>query len=141
VGFFVLSDIYNKIYIMNRSYSKIRHMQESNLRLEGRLLSEQVPGVSPAPTTGKSVPTTGKSAPGGVGPMTGQSNKSGSGGSVAPPVSAPPVSGQGVKVVTPKITIDCAKKLITNSQLPKLADNASNLAMNQALVTYYCSKQ
>ena len=44
---------------MNRSYSKIRHMQESNLRLEGRLLSEQVPGVSPAPTTGKSVPTTG----------------------------------------------------------------------------------
>jgi len=135
VGFFVLSDIYNKIYIMNRSYSKIRHMQESNLRLEGRLLSEQVPGVSPAPTTGKSVPTTGKSVP-----MTGQSNKSGSGGSVAPPVSAPPVSGQGVKVVTPKITIDCAKKLITNSQLPKLADNASNLAMNQALVTYYCKQ-
>ena len=120
---------------MNRSYSKIRHMQESNLRLEGRLLSEQVPGVSPAPTTGKSVPTTGKSVP-----TTGQSNKSGSGGSVAPPVSAPPVSGQGVKVVTPKITIDCAKKLITNSQLPKLADNASNLAMNQALVTYYCKQ-
>ena len=108
---------------MNRSYSKIRHMQESNLRLEGRLLSEQVPGVSPAPTTGQSAP------------MTGQSNKSGSGGSVAPPVS-----GQGVKVVTPKITIDCAKKLITNSQLPKLADNASNLAMNQALVTYYCKQ-
>ncbi len=27
--------------IMNRSYSKIRHMQESNLRLEGRLLNEQ----------------------------------------------------------------------------------------------------
>lgn len=26
---------------MNRSYSKIRHMQESNLRLEGRLLNEQ----------------------------------------------------------------------------------------------------
>ena len=127
---------------MNRSYSKIRHMQESNLRLEGRLLSEQVPGVSPAPTTGKSVPTTGKSVPttGKSVPMTGQSNKSGSGGSVAPPVSAPPVSGQGVKVVTPKITIDCAKKLITNSQLPKLADNASNLAMNQALVTYYCKQ-
>lgn len=108
---------------MNRSYSKIRHMQESNLRLEGRLLSEQVPNVSPAPRTGQSVP------------MTGQSNKSGSGSSVAPPVS-----GQGVKVVTPKITIDCSKKLITNSQLPKLADNASNLAMNQELVTYYCKQ-
>ena len=127
---------------MNRSYSKIRHMQESNLRLEGRLLSEQVPGVSPAPTTGKSVPTTGKSVPttGKSVPPPEQSTKSGSGGSVRPPVSAPPVSGQGVKVVTPKITIDCAKKLITNSQLPKLADNASNLAMNQALVTYYCKQ-
>ena len=29
---------------MNRSYSKIRHIQESNLRLEGRLLNEQVTG-------------------------------------------------------------------------------------------------
>ena len=27
---------------MNRSYSKIRHIQESNLRLERRLISEQV---------------------------------------------------------------------------------------------------
>ena len=123
MGFFVLSDIYNKIYIMNRSYSKIRHMQESNLRLEGRLLSEQVPGVSPVPTTGKSI---------GVG--------------VKPPVAgksigvgvSPSVSGQGVKVITPKITIDCAKRLITSSQLPKLADNASNLAMNQGLVNHYC---
>ena len=108
---------------MNRSYSKIRHMQESNLRLEGRLISEQVPGVSPVPTTGKSI---------GVG--------------VKPPVAgksigvgvSPSVSGQGVKVITPKITIDCAKRLITSSQLPKLADNASNLAMNQGLVNHYC---
>ena len=30
---------------MNRSYSKIRHMQESNLRLEKRLLNEQSRGV------------------------------------------------------------------------------------------------
>lgn len=30
-------------YIMNRSYSKIRHIQESNQRLENRLLNEQVP--------------------------------------------------------------------------------------------------
>ena len=29
---------------MNRSYSKIRHMQESNQRLENRLLNEQVTG-------------------------------------------------------------------------------------------------
>jgi hypothetical protein len=30
-------------YIMNRSFSKIRHIQESNQRLEKRLLSEQTP--------------------------------------------------------------------------------------------------
>jgi hypothetical protein len=30
---------------MNRSYSKIRHIQEANQRLEGRLLSEQMDGM------------------------------------------------------------------------------------------------
>jgi hypothetical protein len=126
---------------MNRSYSKIRHMQESNLRLEGRLLSEQVPGVSPAPTTGKSVPTTGKSVPttGKSVPPPEQSTKSGSGGSVRPPVSAPPVSGQNIKSFSPKITVDCLKKVVTSSQLPKLADNASNLAMNTAIIKSFCS--
>jgi hypothetical protein len=34
---------------MNRSYSKIRHIQESNLRLEKRMLSEQ---VNPPATSG-----------------------------------------------------------------------------------------
>jgi len=116
---------------MSKSYSKIRHMQGSNLRLEGRLISEQVPGVSPAPTTGKSVPTTGKSVP------TGQGNKPVAGKTMGVGV-APPVSGQSVKVITPKITIDCAKRLIISSQLPKLADNASNLTMNQGLVNHYC---
>ena len=113
-------------------------MQESNLRLEGRLISEQVPGVSPAPTTGKSVPTTGKSVPTtGKSVPSGQGNKPVAGKTTAVGV-APPVSGQGVKVITPKITIDCAKRLIISSQLPKLADNASNLAMNQGLVKHYC---
>jgi len=39
---------------MNRSYSKIRHIQESNQRLERRLLNERVPIVTPSsnsPTT------------------------------------------------------------------------------------------
>ena len=39
---------------MNRSFSKIRHIQESNLRLEKRMLSEQVnppAGTTPAGTT------------------------------------------------------------------------------------------
>ena len=29
---------------MNRSYSKIKHIQESNMRLERRLINEQVTG-------------------------------------------------------------------------------------------------
>ncbi len=36
---------------MNRSYSKIRHIQESNLRLEKRILSEQVNPQSASTTT------------------------------------------------------------------------------------------
>jgi len=36
---------------MNRSYSKIRHIQESNQRLEGRLISEQVPVSEETPNT------------------------------------------------------------------------------------------
>lgn len=46
-------------------------------------------------------------------------------------------SPQGVKTITPKITIDCSKKLITSSQLPKL-DRATNVAMNKGLIAYYC---
>jgi len=36
---------------MNRSYSKIRHIQESNQRLENRLLNEQVATGTPAGTS------------------------------------------------------------------------------------------
>jgi len=32
---------------MNKSYSKIRHIQESNIRLEKRLLGEQTTGATP----------------------------------------------------------------------------------------------
>ena len=38
----MFDDIYWKYNIMNRSYSKIRHIQEVNQRLEKRLMSEQV---------------------------------------------------------------------------------------------------
>ena len=119
---------------MSKSYSKIRHMQESNLRLEGRLISEQFDassanGVSPVPS--------GFDASSANGVSSGQGNKPVAGKTTAVGV-APPVSGQGVKVITPKITIDCAKRLIISSQLPKLADNASNLTMNQGLVNHYC---
>ena len=40
---------------MNRSFSKIRHIQESNLRLEKRMLSEQ---VNPVATSGATSGTT-----------------------------------------------------------------------------------
>jgi len=36
---------------MNKSYSKIRHIQETNQRLEGRLISEQVPVSGGTPNT------------------------------------------------------------------------------------------
>jgi hypothetical protein len=36
---------------MNKSYSKIRHIQESNQRLERRLLNEQLTGDTTTPTT------------------------------------------------------------------------------------------
>ena len=38
----MFKDIYWKYNIMNRSYSKIRHIQEANQRLEKRIMSEQV---------------------------------------------------------------------------------------------------
>jgi len=41
---------------MNRSYSKIRHIQESNQRLERRLLNEEVPGDTPTTPVGKVTP-------------------------------------------------------------------------------------
>ena len=40
---------------MNRSFSKIRHIQEANLRLEKRMLSEQ---VNPVATSGATSGTT-----------------------------------------------------------------------------------
>jgi hypothetical protein len=67
VGFFVFNDIYWKYNIMNKSYSKIRHIQEANQRLEKRLMSEQTqttvvqtgenPGVKTKTTPPMSNPT------------------------------------------------------------------------------------
>lgn len=39
------------------------------------------------------------------------------------------------KTITPKITINCNKRLIMNSQLPKLDANA-----NKTIIDYYCNK-
>jgi hypothetical protein len=63
----VFNDIYWKYNIMNKSYSKIRHIQEANQRLEKRLMSEQTqttvvqtgenPGVKTKTTPPMSNPT------------------------------------------------------------------------------------
>lgn len=45
-----VNQFYNKTNFMSRSYSKIRHMQESNEKLEKRLISEQ-PTAKPTETT------------------------------------------------------------------------------------------
>lgn len=42
---------------MNRSYSKIRHIQESNIKLERRLLGEQVSSKNIVDTIRKNIPT------------------------------------------------------------------------------------
>lgn len=57
---------------------------------------------------------------------------------ITPPKSGNVTSTRGVKTITPKITIDCSRKLITSSQLPKLNSREANLAMNQGLVAHYC---
>ena len=90
---------------------RIIRLTESDLaRIVRRVINEKAPPVSsPAVST----PTT-------------------------PTTQSPPTTGQNIKSFSPKITVDCLKKVVTSSQLPKLSDNASNLAMNQGLVNHYC---
>ena len=75
---------------MNRSYSKIRHIQESNQRLEIRLLNEQLTGgTQPTPVNKINLPTCNSKMvndgnPGSSSEMTGSYNKITSNGSVPP---------------------------------------------------------
>ena len=91
---------------------RIIRLTESDLaRIVRRVINEKAPPVSsPAVST----PTT-------------------------PTTQSPPTTGQNIKSLSPKITVDCLKKVVTSSQLPKLADETSNLAMNQALIKSFCS--
>ena len=87
-------------------------LTESDLaRIVRRVINEKAPAVS---TPAVSTPTT-------------------------PTTQSPPTTGQNIKSFSPKITVDCLKKVVTSSQLPKLADNASNLAMNTAIIKSFCS--
>ena len=75
---------------MNRSYSKIRHIQESNQRLEIRLLNEQLTGgTQPTPVNKINLPTCNSKMvndgnPGSSSEMTGSYTKITSNGSVPP---------------------------------------------------------
>ena len=54
-------------------------------------------------------------------------------------VSGPaPVPASGVKNIKAQITIDCTKRLVTYSQLPKLPTTELNKTMNDSLINYYC---
>ena len=81
-------------------------------------------GQGPRPTTGQGPrPTTGQ----GPRPTTGQGPR--------------PTTGQNrpmgpIKKITPVIEIDCNRKVILSSQLPKLDKNA-----NYVIINHYCNKQ
>jgi len=93
--------------------SKFKKLMESQLGNVKPLVveREQITGLSQQPITGGTTSSQG--------------------------ISGSTTSPEGVKTVTPKIEIDCTKKLITSSQLPKF-DRATNVAMNQGLINYYC---
>jgi len=46
------------------------------------------------------------------------------------------VGTQGLKTINPKINIDCNRRVILNSQLPKLDKTA-----NYTIINYYCNKK
>ena len=75
---------------MNRSYSKIRHIQESNQRLEIRLLNEQLTGgTQPTPVNKINLPTCNSKMvndgnPGSSSEMTGSFTKITFNGTVSP---------------------------------------------------------
>ena len=89
----------------------IKLTEQDLARIVRRVINERVPDVSSPPVSTPTTPTT----------------------------QSPPTTGQNIKSFSPKITVDCLKKVVTSSQLPKLADNASNLAMNTAIIKSFCS--
>jgi hypothetical protein len=112
-GFFIFEVFINKLNIMSRI---IKLTERDLIRIVKRVINEQ---DSTTTTTGSAKPSPGQTTKPGV---PGQS----------------PEPAKGIKTVKPTITIDCDKRLVTNSNLPKLPDNTSNLAMNTGLINYYC---
>jgi len=114
VGFLLFKVFINKLKIMER---KIRLTERDLTRLIHRIISEQ------------QVSSPNYKGDGGI--QVSSPNYKGDGGEQ---VSAG--MPQKFKTINPKIQIDCNRKLITYSQLPKLDKNA-----NYAIINYYCNKQ
>jgi hypothetical protein len=131
--------IYIKKIIMNRSYSKIRHIQEANAQLEKRVINEApITGLSGAPNpAGTSKPVGAKAVnPGSVSkpkpnPVTGQgggSNPAGAKavnpGSVSKPKPNPVTSQSDASksLVKPNLVIDCNRRVILNTNIHLLRD-------------------
>lgn len=103
---------------------KIQLTESELTNLIKRMVSEDLGPGSMIPTTGQGPrPTTGQ----GPIPTTGQGPR--------------PTTGQNrpmgpIKKITPVIEIDCNRKVILSSQLPKLDKNA-----NYVIINHYCNKQ
>ena len=100
---------------------RIRISESELTRLIRRVISEQQinTGTGMYPSTGARVPSTGARVPstGDRVPSTGDRQ-------------------QNLVSINPKIQIDCNKRVILNSQLPKLDKTA-----NYVIINHYCNKQ
>ena len=95
---------------------KIQLTESELTNLIKRMVSEDLGPGSMMPTTGqRPIPTTGQ----GPIPTTGQNRPMGP-----------------IKKITPVIEVDCNRKVILSSQLPKLDKNA-----NYVIINHYCNKQ
>lgn len=107
---------------------KVIKLTESDLaKIVKRVISEQ-PSTRVAPSTG-SIPTTNTA------PSTGQA--SGSKGPTPVQSSQRPIGSKpnADVVISPQIKIDCKKRVIVSTQLPKLDKNA-----NFTIINHYCNK-
>ena len=110
----------------------ISEQQVSSPNYEGDGGIQVSGGQGPRPTTGQGPrPTTGQ----GPRPTTGQGPRPTTGQGPRPTTGQNRPMGP-IKKITPVIEVDCNRKVILSSQLPKLDKNA-----NYVIINHYCNKQ
>jgi|688.fasta_scaffold612779_2 hypothetical protein len=104
---------------MNKSYSKIRHIQESNARLEKRVINEApITGLSGAPNpAGAKAVNPGSVSKPKPNPVTSQS-----GTSKPKPNPVTSQSTSSKPLVKPNLVIDCNRRVILNTNIHLLRD-------------------